>query len=292
MPATPTPTMPAAKSPPTSRLKVSAKLKAKNIRLFTHQNLRAQETIHLTPPQHHYLRHVMRCAPQDSIHLFNNHHGEWCGTLTSLTKRQASVQIDKLVRKAEKPADIWLLFAPLKGGKTAFVAQKATELGSAALWPVITQRCDVGKVNMPRLQSHCIEAAEQCGLVALPELFAPVCLKDLLKQWPTHHAGRTLLFCDENHPTTRRKPSSHHGVESIFTDILAHTTKPASWAVLIGPEGGFDSEERAQIMALPQSYPLPLGPRILRADTAAVSALTLCQAFLGDWQACFKPPTS
>lgn len=230
-------------------------------RLFVAGALAAGGAVTLDGPQAHYLGSVMRRQQGDWVRLFNGHHGEWAAQVTAVAKRTLSLRLDYQSAPQETPPDLWLCAAPLKKGRIDWLAEKACELGVARLVLVTTQRTVVDKVNLERLQAHMIEAAEQCGRTHVPDVAAPVSLNHLLRDWP---ATRALVFADET-----------GGVP------LATATAPAPAAILIGPEGGFTPAERAAIRACPAAEPVSLGPRILRADTAAVAAIAVWQAVQG-----------
>ncbi len=230
-------------------------------RLHVEAVLAAGVGIDLPAPQSHYLAQVMRRQPGDTVLLFDGRSGEWRARIAVVGKRQVSVIVEAQVRPLETVPDLWLCAAPLKRGRIDWLAEKACELGVARLLPVITRRTVVDRLNRDRLFAHMIEAAEQCGRTAVPDLADPVTLAALLAAWP---AERCLIFADE----TGGPP-------------LAQARAPAPAAILIGPEGGFTGQERAAIRALPQAVPVGLGPRILRADTAAVAAVAVWQAVQG-----------
>ena len=209
-----------------------------------------------------YLAAVLRLGPGDPVKLFDDRSGEWRAEISEAGKKRVVLIVGERLRERESVPDLWLLFAPLKRGRIDWLVEKATELGIARLVPVITRRTIVERVNLARLRAHVIEAAEQCERTALPELAAPQKLDALLKAWP---ADRILYFADEG------------GGEPF-------APAPGPAAILIGPEGGFTDEERAMIRALPQARPVSLGPRILRADTAALAAISLWMAIAGDWR--------
>lgn len=216
-------------------------------------------------PQAHYLGAVMRMKPGDPVKLFDGHSGEWLGVAASVAKRELMLDVTEQLRKPESVPDLWLCAAPIKKGRIDWVAEKACELGVARLIPVLTRRTVVDRLNGERLRAHMIEAAEQCGRTAVPELAEPVKLTALLRDWPQ---GRALFFADE----TGGAPA-----------LEAMRGAPASAAILIGPEGGFDEDERAAIRAVPGAVAIGLGPRILRADTAAAAAVAIWMASRGDW---------
>jgi 16S rRNA (uracil1498-N3)-methyltransferase len=216
-------------------------------------------------PQAHYLGAVMRIKPGDPVKLFDGTSGEWLGVAASVGKRELMLDVTERLREVERVPDLWLCAAPIKKGRIDWVAEKACELGVARLLPVLTHRTIVDRLNGERLRAHMIEAAEQCGRTAVPELAEPVKLAALLRDWP---AGRALFFADE----TGGMPA-----------LEAMRAGPTRAAILIGPEGGFDDAERAAIRAVPDAVAIALGPRILRADTAAAAAIALWMAARGDW---------
>ncbi len=211
-----------------------------------------------------YLGSVMRLREGDPVKLFDDRTGEWLAVATALRKRDLMVDVRERLRSREDVPDLWLCAAPLKKGRIDWTAEKACELGVARFVPVITRRT-VERPNVDRLRAHAIEAAEQCGRTALPEVAEPVKLDALLRAWP---ADRALFFADELGGTPA-------------LDAMRGRRGPA--AVLIGPEGGFDDAEREAIRVLPQAVGVSLGPRILRADTAAAAAVSLWMAAAGDW---------
>ena len=233
-------------------------------RLFVDTAL-APGPLRLDGPAAHYLIAVMRVKPGDPVKLFDDATGEWLGVAATVNKRDLTLDVTERLREREAVPDLWLCAAPLKKGRIDWMAEKACELGVARLVPVVTRRSVVDKPKADRLRAHMIEAAEQCGRTALPELAEPVKLPALLKAWP---AERTLFFADEA-----------GGVPAL--DAMRTHIAPA--AILIGPEGGFDDEEREAIRALPQAVGITLGPRILRADTAAAAAVAVWMAAAGDW---------
>ena len=232
-------------------------------RLFLDRPLATGEEISLDAPAANYLAAVLRLRPGDALTVFDDRTGEYSATLTVVARRDVRLTVGPRARGRETPPDLWLLAAPLKKGRIDWVAEKAAELGVARFVPVVTQHTIVATPNMERLRAHMIEAAEQCGRTALPELGAPIPLATLLADWPE---GRALLFADET------------GGEPM-------PIAPPPAAILIGPEGGFAPAERAAVRGHPQARAIGLGPRILRADTAAVAALALWQAMNGDWSA-------
>lgn len=214
-------------------------------------------------PVAHYLAGVMRVKPGDPVRLFDDVTGEWLAIVAAAGKRDLTLDITEQLAVREAVPDLWLVAAPLKKGRVDWMAEKACELGVARYVPVITRRTVVDKLNLDRLRAHMIEAAEQCGRTALPQVAEAVKLPALLRDWP---ADRALYFADELGGVAAR-------------DAI----RPGPAAILIGPEGGFDDDERAAIRALPQAVGMGLGPRILRADTAAAAAIAVWMAVAGDW---------
>jgi 16S rRNA (uracil1498-N3)-methyltransferase len=235
------------------------------IRLYVDQPLALGQAVRLSPDQTHYLTGVMRLAAGGSILLFNGRDGEWRATLAEAAKRGAVAVVETQTRPLHLPPDLWLVFAPIKKARTDFIVEKAVELGAARILPVQTRHTNSERIRQDRLQAHAVEAAEQCGATFVPEVTDLAPLDRLLSRWPE---GRRLYWCDE---TALGQPAT-----------IAPAQGPA--AILIGPEGGFSAEESAKLRAKPDVIPLSLGPRILRADTAAVAALTLWQAANGDWR--------
>ncbi|HRK71559.1 MAG TPA: 16S rRNA (uracil(1498)-N(3))-methyltransferase [Micropepsaceae bacterium] len=222
--------------------------------------------------QAHYLRHVLRLEGGAPLLLFNGRDGEWRATLAHQGKRGAAAHVAAQTRAQIASPDIWLLFAPIKRTPADFIAQKATELGVSALMPVITRRTIVSRVNDARMKANAIEAAEQCERLDVPACHAAQDLMDVLGGFP---ADRMLVFADE--------AGVDDGAAKPVAAALAPHHGQKRWALLIGPEGGFEPAERDAIRALKQAVPVTLGPRILRADTAALAGLALLQANCGDW---------
>ena len=235
------------------------------IRLYVDQPLAPGQAVRLTSDQAHYLTGVMRLAAGSPVLLFNGRDGEWRATLAEAGKRGAIAVPDRQTRPLQLPPDLWLLFAPIKKARTDFIVEKAVELGAARILPVQTRHTNSERIRQDRLQAHAVEAAEQCGATYVPQVADLQHLDKLLSKWPD---DRRLYWCDE---TALGQPAT-----------IAPAQGPA--AILIGPEGGFSAEESAKLRARPNVTPLSLGPRILRADTAAVAALTLWQAACGDWR--------
>jgi len=237
-------------------------------RLFLDHPLEGGARVPCTPEQASYLRGVLRLGDGDEILVFNGRDGEWRAQIKEAGKRGADLVAAELVRPQAGGPDLHYLFAPLKRARLDYMVQKATEMGVSRLVPVLTRHTVAERVNLERMRANAIEAAEQCGILRVPEVAEPVKLAALLQGWD---AGRSLIFCDE-------------GADQ--TDPLAALSAfgPGPLAVLVGPEGGFAADERETIRALPQARAISLGPRIMRADTAAVAALALVNAALGDWR--------
>ncbi|MBH9537088.1 16S rRNA (uracil(1498)-N(3))-methyltransferase [Novosphingopyxis sp. YJ-S2-01] len=234
-------------------------------RLFVEQELSEGTEVALDGPAAHYLLKVMRLSEGAPLTLFDDRTGDYAATVTQAGKRDLIVRADERLRPREDVPDLWLCAAPIKRQRFDWVAEKASELGVRRFQPVATARAVVDKVKDDRVRAHMIEAAEQCERNALPELGELTPLSILLADWPE---DRYLFFCDER------------GGGSFRSALRAHDG-PA--AILIGPEGGFTDDENAAIRACPQAVPVSLGPRILRADTAAVAAVSLWMAGRGDW---------
>ena len=237
-----------------------------SIRLCVEQPLGVAQQVVLGRDQSHYLVNVMRRVQGDRLALFNCRDGEWRAEITAADKRGTTLRCLDQTRPQDMPPDLWLLFAPVKKARTDFIVEKAAELGARRIVPVQTDHTNAERIRRDRLQAHAVEAAEQCGGLFVPEVADPVPLQRLLDSWDP---ARQVMFCDEQLAGATRRPLPDRGGEP--------------WAVLIGPEGGFSDAERRRLVALDFCHPVSLGPRILRADTAAVAALTLWQSRLGDW---------
>ncbi|MHA1108884.1 MAG: 16S rRNA (uracil(1498)-N(3))-methyltransferase [Alphaproteobacteria bacterium] len=245
----------------------------RKVRLFVDGALAAGEGFELNAAQAHYLEHVLRMKRGGEIYLFNGRDGEWRASIDGMRRKSCTVLITEQVRGQEAGADLWLMFAPVKRSPIDFAATKATEIGVSLLWPVLTEYTAVSRVNTDRLRANAIEAAEQCGRLTVPEIRAPAPLDQALDRWP---AERRIMLCDET------------GAGAPVADALeAHRGDgqgPGPWAVLIGPEGGFSRSELDGLGKLPFVTPVGLGPRLMRADTAALSALACWQAVVGEWR--------
>lgn len=232
------------------------------VRLYIDHPLGAGQTVTLSRDHANYLFAVMRLTPGTQIELFNGRDGAWAATITQGSKRGGTLAVTAQTGPQIAPPDLWLLFAPIKKTRTDFIVEKATELGAARILPVQTDFTNSERIRQDRLQAHAVEAAEQCGGTFVPPVDPLQKLSTLLDQWP---ADRRLMFCDET-----------------LTAPAPLPTTGGPWAIIIGPEGGFSDRERSRLRTM--AHPVSLGPRILRADTAAVCALTLWQTALGDWR--------
>lgn len=237
------------------------------IRLFVPDDLSLGVAVAPSPEQARYLTSVMRLGLNDEVALFNGRDGEWLAKLSLITKRACQLTIERQLASQTEGPDLDLIVALVKRGPLETIVEKAVELGCRRIRLVTTRRTNAGHVNVERLQAIATEAAEQCERLDVPQVLAPQPLEALLSGWDT----RRLMFCDE---AGDAKP--------VLSALEGQGGGP--WAVLIGPEGGFAPEERARLRALEAVVPVTLGPRILRADTAAISALSLWQAALGDWR--------
>ena len=208
----------------------------------------------------------MRLGVGDGVLVFNGRDGEWLAEVAEAGKRAGLLAVRDRTAPLQAPPDLWLLFAPVKKARTDFIVEKAVEMGAARIVPVATEFTNSERIRQDRLQAHAVEAAEQCGATVVPEVAALAKLSAVLDRWPD---DRKLLFCDE------AEAGSANG-------LVGANAGP--WAILVGPEGGFSKSERSRIASMAQTHVVSLGPRILRADTAAVAALTLWQMQLGDWR--------
>jgi 16S rRNA (uracil1498-N3)-methyltransferase len=249
-------------------------------RLFVEATLADGASLPCSPAQANYLMNVLRLRDGDHILVFNGRDGEWRAHIAFSGRRSCTLVAEALVRTQEAGPDIDYLFAPLKRARLDYMVQKATEMGVARLRPVLTRRTVAERVNVARMRANAIEAAEQCGILRVPEVLEPQRLAAVLEEWD---AARPLVFCDE--AAEREAPLE------VLRSALARASGPKPQtplslplAVLIGPEGGFAEEERETLLAKPFTVAISLGPRVLRADTAAVAALALVNAVAGDWR--------
>lgn len=233
-------------------------------RLFVEQQL-GEGQVRIDGPSAHYLAQVMRIRVGDPVKLFDNQTGEWLGVAASVGKRDVLLDVTQLLRPREPVPDLWLCSAPIKKARNDWAMEKACELGVDKVVPVLTRRAVVDKLNLERVRGQMIEAAEQCGRTALPSIVEPVKLPALLRSWDP---SRKIFFADET-----------GGVPAL----AAMQANPGPAALLVGPEGGFDHEERELILARPEAVSISLGPRILRAETAVAATISLWMAAQGDW---------
>jgi 16S rRNA (uracil1498-N3)-methyltransferase len=237
------------------------------IRLFIPHDLAAGAELALDHAQSHYLASVMRQAVGAEILLFNGRDGEWRSAITAVTRRAVAMRAVALERPQTVGPDLDLIVALVKRGRLETIVEKAAELGARRVRPVLSERTNADRARVERLTAIAIEAAEQTGRLDAPQVAEPAKLQKLIDGW---EPGRRLLFCDEA-----------GDARPVLEALKGQPAGP--WAILIGPEGGFSPRERAMLCALPYAVPVSLGPRILRADTAAISAMTLWQAAIGDW---------
>ena len=244
----------------------------KSPRVFVAADLAAGMAVPATPVQANYLVNVMRLNEGDSVLAFNGRDGEWRGTLTRPAKKKLDLTPVEQVRAQTPASPLRYLFAPLKHARLDYMVQKAVEMGAGTLEPVMTQHVQASRLNVERMRANAIEAAEQCGILTIPECREPVKFAEALAGWD---AAVPLIFCDE-------REDAQSPIETL-RDLGDSVAPGRSLGLLIGPEGGFSAEERARLQALPFVAAISLGPRILRADTAAVAALAVLQAAIGDW---------
>lgn len=238
--------------------------RAMSLRLYLDHPLGPGQAIVLPDAQAHYLANVMRRSPGEVVELFNGSDGGWSARITALSKRAGRAEVIAQIRPQHDPPDLWLCFAPIKKLRTDFIVEKAAELGAAHILPVQTDHTNTERINRDRLQAHAVEAAEQCLGTYVPQVAPLQPLAALLDGL----GDRRLLWCDE----------AAAGPATALADLPR-----GPWAILIGPEGGFSTDERDRLCGVENGVRVSLGPRILRADTAAVAALALWQAALGDW---------
>ena len=237
-------------------------------RLFVEAALHEGASVALDKAQANYLVNVLRLAPGDPVLLFNARDGEWRSALQRESKKSVSLLVGEQTRPQERACDLHYLFAPLKHARLDYMVQKAIELGVSLLQPVTTRHTQAARVNLERMRANAIEAAEQCGILTIADVAEALPLVEAIERLSP---GRVLIFCDED--AERRDPVA----------ALSDIARGNPLAVLIGPEGGFAEDERVLLSRQPKVVRLALGPRILRADTAAVAALSLVQAVVGDW---------
>ncbi|MBB4227771.1 16S rRNA (uracil(1498)-N(3))-methyltransferase [Rhizobium mongolense] len=236
-------------------------------RLFVDASLSPGAAVEASSDQYNYLANVLRMTDGAEILVFNGRDGEWKASISFPTRKRILLTPTELTRPQPAPSDLHYLFAPLKVGRLDYLVQKAVEMGAGVLQPVMTQHVQGKITNLDKLRANAVEAAEQCGILAIPEVAEPVKLFDLLDNWPQE---RRIIFCDEGDAGQNPLP-------------LLSKIEEKQLALLVGPEGGFSEEERTRLSGLDFVTAIPLGPRILRADTAAVAAMAVIQAAVGDW---------
>jgi 16S rRNA (uracil1498-N3)-methyltransferase len=237
-------------------------------RLYVPRDLAEGAEIAADREQSHYLANVLRLGEGAQLLLFNGRDGEWLASISAVEKKQVVLTAIAQVRPQPPAPDLVYCFAPLKAGRLDYMVQKAVEMGAGVLQPVITQHTQMSRIGTERLQANAIEAAEQCGILAVPPVRDAVKLDRVLLEW---EPDRRLIFCDE-------------GAETNNPLAILREVEEQKIGLLVGPEGGFSEDERRQLHAMPFVTAIPLGPRILRADTAAVAALAVIQATIGDWR--------
>lgn len=240
-------------------------------RLFLKASLGAGRQVALERGQANYLVNVLRLPVGAEIRVFNGRDGEWSAILGAEGRKSHHLVIGAQTRPQPPAPDLHYLFAPLRHARLDYMVEKAVEMGAGRLRPVLTQHGQVSHLNLERLEANAAEAAEQCGLLSVPPIDEPMRLAALINTWPGTEGSRRIVFCDEG--------EGNADPLSILSGL-----PPSPLAVLVGPEGGFSAEERALLRSLPFVTPIPLGPRVMRADTAAVAALAIVQATLGDWR--------
>ncbi len=240
-------------------------------RLFVAADLKEGGELALNKEQSLYLAAVLRKSVGDEVVLFNGRDGAWLCRLTSDSKKSVTLAAVEMVAAQTEKSGLWYGFAPLKAERLDYVMQKAVEMGAGVIQPVMTQFTQVHRLKTERLEANAIEAAEQCEVLSVPTIAPEITLERLLSDWPKEHGERKLIFADE-------------GEASSSPVAALSALKGQKVGLLIGPEGGFSDAERAKLHALPFVVPISLGPRILRADTAAVAALAVIQAIIGDWR--------
>lgn len=240
-------------------------------RLYVHTALSPDQPVALDRNQSNYLVNVLRKQPGDELIVFNGADGAWLAALETPSKKAATLTLLERVAEQPEAPDLWYGFAPLKAGRLDYMIQKATEMGATKIQPVMTQFTQVKNLKHDRLQANAIEAAEQCEVLTVPDILPEIRLSSLMETWEAAHNDRVMIFADEEAASA----SPLAALEKVRGERLG---------LIIGPEGGFSEEERALLSQKDFTLPISLGPRILRADTAAVAALAVIQASIGDWR--------
>jgi 16S rRNA (uracil1498-N3)-methyltransferase len=250
-------------------------------RIYLNAPLAGGSEVVLDRDRANYLLNVLRLGRGDALLLFNGRDGEWQAKLAATGKRVLTAVVGEQVREQPRPRDLHVLFAPLKHARLDYLVQKAVEMGASRLQPVLTRHTQVARLNLARMRANVIEAAQQCGILTVPEVAEPAAFRTIANA----DTGRLLVFCDEEAEVKDPVAALAAARPSAQALLPAEAARvPLPLAVLIGPEGGFAEEERAALLKRPNVVRIALGPRILRADTAAVAALALVQAVLGDWR--------
>lgn len=244
------------------------------VRIHVESPLTSNIMLTVTNQQFHYLNHVMRLRKGDYIRLFNGMDGEWLAVIRETERKRCHVEVIEQICKQPREIDVWLAFSPIKANQMSLVVEKGTELGISTFIPILTKLSVVRKVNMERLRAQALEAAEQSERFSVPEIMDPMTLEEFQKQWQSNpdFESRNLLLCDET------------GTGAPIYEKLQMLSNSERYCLMIGPEGGFTKSEIEETSALSRVIPLSLGPRILRAETAALVAITCFQSTLGDWK--------
>jgi 16S rRNA (uracil1498-N3)-methyltransferase len=237
-------------------------------RLFIEEDLYINVHIQLIDDDMHYVKNVMRKNVGDFLKLFNGRHGEWLAEIVSASKKEIFLSLTEQIREQKEESDIWLIFAPIKLDRMSYLIEKATEMGVSKLQPILLKHSVVDKVNIEKINSQVKEAAEQCERLSLPQVEPLIALNNFLSKWDP---SRQILFANER------------GEENLSLGKFLSKNLKKEYAILIGPEGGFAEEEIKQLESLPYVSSVSLGPRILRAETAAIAALACYQSIIGDW---------
>ncbi len=257
-------------------------------RLFIENRIEAHASTALAADQAHYLANVLRLTKGAPLRVFNGVDGEWAAKLVEVSKRAATIQITQKIRLQATPPRLCLIFAPLKKTRTDFVVEKATELGATTIQPVFSDRTNADRVKIERLQALAKEAAEQTERLDVPHIEHAEALSSLLDRWPSDCPNQSIIYCDEGAPRDTAWTSPAAQATGLLDCLLGLHDGPdassfAPGAILIGPEGGFSPHEQERLRGAAFAIPVSLGPRILRAETAALAALTIWQAVCGDW---------
>jgi 16S rRNA (uracil1498-N3)-methyltransferase len=243
--------------------------KAPKIRLFVDVQLHENKRVEFNVQQTHYLRNVMRIKPCESVAVFNGKDGEWFAKIEKMERSRCFAICEAQLRPQDKNEDVWLVFAPIKRARVDIIAEKATELGVSAIWPIITKNTITSRINTDRFLQNAVEAAEQCECLSVPKIMPSTTITAVLATWPK---DRTLYYMKER------------GDREPIADVFSRAEKGAPAGILTGPEGGFTKEEFAMLEEKDFAIPVSLGPRILRAETAAIAAMSCWQAICGDWR--------